>query len=67
MASGWRRLDTENSVYAESELVIDGLQYFWVDTCCINESNNTEFQEVINWIMLGTTMQLNVTCISWIY
>jgi hypothetical protein len=24
------------------------LQYFWVDTCCINKSNNTELSEAIN-------------------
>ncbi|KAH6703075.1 heterokaryon incompatibility protein-domain-containing protein [Leptodontidium sp. MPI-SDFR-AT-0119] len=26
----------------------DGLQYFWVDTCCINQSNSTEVSEAIN-------------------
>jgi Heterokaryon incompatibility protein (HET) len=26
----------------------DGLQYFWLDTCCINRSNNTELSEAIN-------------------
>jgi hypothetical protein len=26
----------------------DGLQYFWVDTCCINKSSNTELTEAIN-------------------
>jgi len=26
----------------------DDLQYFWVDTCCINKSNNTELSEAIN-------------------
>ena len=26
----------------------DGLQYFWVDTCCINKSNNAELSEAIN-------------------
>ena len=26
----------------------DGLRYFWVDTCCINKSNNTELSEAIN-------------------
>jgi hypothetical protein len=25
-----------------------GWQYFWVDTCCIDKSNNTELSEVIN-------------------
>lgn len=26
----------------------DGLQYFWVDTCCIDKSDNTELSESIN-------------------
>jgi hypothetical protein len=26
----------------------DGLQYFWVDTCCIDKSNNVELQEAVN-------------------
>jgi hypothetical protein len=26
----------------------DGLQYFWVDTCCIDKRNNTELSKAIN-------------------
>jgi hypothetical protein len=26
----------------------DGLQYFWVNTCCIDKSNSTELAEAIN-------------------
>jgi hypothetical protein len=26
----------------------DGLDYFWVDTCCIDKANNTELLEAIN-------------------
>jgi hypothetical protein len=26
----------------------DGLQYFWIDTCCIDKSNAVELQEAIN-------------------
>jgi hypothetical protein len=26
----------------------DGLQYFWVDSCCIDQSNNSEVSEAIN-------------------
>ncbi|EMD65035.1 hypothetical protein COCSADRAFT_317254 [Bipolaris sorokiniana ND90Pr] len=26
----------------------DGLKYFWVDTCCIDKTNNTELSEAIN-------------------
>jgi hypothetical protein len=28
----------------------DGLQYFWVDTCCINKSNPAELQEAITFM-----------------
>jgi len=26
----------------------DGLEYFWIDTCCIDKKNNTELSEAIN-------------------
>ncbi|KAF2263136.1 HET-domain-containing protein [Lojkania enalia] len=26
----------------------NGLQYFWIDTCCINKANNTELSQAIN-------------------
>src|ERR1700753_3423846 len=26
----------------------DGLQYFWIDTCCINKSSDRELSEAIN-------------------
>jgi hypothetical protein len=26
----------------------DNVDYFWVDTCCINKANNTEYSEAIN-------------------
>jgi heterokaryon incompatibility protein (HET) len=26
----------------------DGLQYFWIDTCCIDKSSSSELQEAIN-------------------
>jgi hypothetical protein len=26
----------------------DGLQYFWIDTCCINKANKAEFAQAIN-------------------
>jgi hypothetical protein len=26
----------------------DGIQYFWVDTCCVDKSNNNELSEAIN-------------------
>src|ERR1700761_3727414 len=27
---------------------IDGLQYFWIDTCCINKDSSAELSEAIN-------------------
>ncbi|KAH8588754.1 heterokaryon incompatibility, partial [Bisporella sp. PMI_857] len=34
--------------FCGQQALSDGLQYFWVDTCCIDKSNNTELSEVIN-------------------
>ncbi|KAI3324047.1 vegetative incompatibility protein HET-E-1 [Xylariaceae sp. AK1471] len=30
------------------QAVLDGLNHIWVDTCCIDKSNNTELSEAIN-------------------
>jgi hypothetical protein len=27
---------------------VDGIQYFWVDTCCINKSTSNELSTAIN-------------------
>uniref|UniRef100_A0A0B7KPX0 Heterokaryon incompatibility domain-containing protein n=1 Tax=Bionectria ochroleuca TaxID=29856 RepID=A0A0B7KPX0_BIOOC len=34
--------------YATLPHTHDGLQYFWIDTCCIDKSNHTELHEAIN-------------------
>ncbi|KAI3317246.1 heterokaryon incompatibility protein-domain-containing protein [Xylariaceae sp. AK1471] len=34
--------------FCGSRAISDGLQYFWVDTCCIDKSNSTELSEAIN-------------------
>jgi hypothetical protein len=34
--------------FCEEQATKDGLQYVWVDTCCIDKSNNTELSEAIN-------------------
>ncbi|KAJ9132530.1 HET-domain-containing protein [Pleurostoma richardsiae] len=34
--------------FCEEQASRDGLSYFWVDTCCIDKSNNTELTEAIN-------------------
>lgn len=34
--------------FCGGQAIRDGLQYFWVDTCCIDKSNSTELQEAVN-------------------
>ena len=41
--AGYRKLQ-----FCGQQATRDGLQYFWVDTCCIDKSNNTELSEAIN-------------------
>jgi hypothetical protein len=41
--SGYKKLR-----FCGQQAARDGLQYFWVDTCCINKSNSTELSEAIN-------------------
>ncbi|KAH7342992.1 hypothetical protein BKA65DRAFT_526948 [Rhexocercosporidium sp. MPI-PUGE-AT-0058] len=40
--------DTEEIRFCGEQARLNGLQYFWVDTCCIDKSNNTELAEAIN-------------------
>ncbi|OTA69364.1 HET-domain-containing protein, partial [Hypoxylon sp. EC38] len=34
--------------YCALQAQVDGLEYIWVDTCCIDKSSNAELQEAIN-------------------
>ena len=34
--------------FCAAQAASDGLHYLWVDTCCIDKSNNTELSEAIN-------------------
>src|SRR5438477_8455774 len=40
---GYKKLN-----FCGEQAVRDGLEYFWVDTCCIDKANNTELSEAIN-------------------
>jgi hypothetical protein len=40
--SGYRKL-----TFCGQQAAIDGLQYFWVDTCCIDQSSSSEVSEAI--------------------
>ena len=41
--AGYRKI-----LFCSEQTARDNLQYFWVDTCCIDKSNNTELTEAIN-------------------
>jgi hypothetical protein len=41
--AGYRKIQ-----FCGQQAACDGLQYFWVDTCCIDKSNNSELSEAIN-------------------
>jgi hypothetical protein len=41
--AGYRKIQ-----FCAEQATRDGLQYFWVDTCCIDKKNNTELSEAIN-------------------
>src|SRR6266536_1101147 len=41
--AGYRKI-----LFCGEQAARDGLQYCWVDTCCIDKSNNTELSEAIN-------------------
>lgn len=41
--SGYQKL-----IFCAQQAAKDGLQFFWVDTCCINKTNELEFQNMIN-------------------
>ncbi|KAI0543145.1 hypothetical protein GGR58DRAFT_10947 [Xylaria digitata] len=40
---GYRKIE-----FCRDQAASDGLQHFWVDTCCIDKSNSTELSEAIN-------------------
>ena len=41
--AGWRKIQ-----FCADKAAADGLQYFWIDTCCIDKKNNTELSKAIN-------------------
>jgi Heterokaryon incompatibility protein (HET) len=40
--AGYKKIE-----FCRARAASDGLQYFWVDTCCINKANHTELSEAI--------------------
>jgi hypothetical protein len=46
--SGERKAGYRKIQFCGEQAARDNLRYFWVDTCCIDKSNNTELFEAIN-------------------
>src|SRR5947207_9198330 len=46
--SGKSKPGYEKVRFCGEQAKCDGLRYFWVDTCCIDKSNNNELSEAIN-------------------
>lgn len=46
--SGKTKVGYKKLLFCGKQAARDGLQYYWVDTCCIDKSNNTELSEAIN-------------------
>jgi hypothetical protein len=45
--SGKTKLGYDKIQFCATRARIDGLQYVWIDTCCIDKSNNAELSEAI--------------------
>lgn len=45
--SGRSKIGYEKIKFCGEQAARDGLQYFWVDSCCIDKSNSQELQEAI--------------------
>ena len=46
--SGQSKAGYQKIQFCGEQAARDGLRYFWVDTCCIDKSNNSELSEAIN-------------------
>lgn len=48
MSAGKDKIGYRKIQFCARQAARDGLQYFWVDTCCIDKSSSAELQEAIN-------------------
>jgi hypothetical protein len=46
--TGQEKLGYKKLQFCEEQARRDGLQYFWIDTCCINKANKAELSSAIN-------------------
>jgi hypothetical protein len=47
-SSGQSKIGYEKIEFCVNQAKQDGLEYFWIDTCCINQANSPEVSEAIN-------------------
>ena len=40
---GWKKI-----TFCAEKAISDGLEYFWIDTCCINQKSSSELSEALN-------------------
>jgi len=45
---GRHKMGYEKIRFCGEQAKLDGLQYFWIDTCCINKSNHAELSQAIS-------------------
>jgi hypothetical protein len=47
-SAGYNKSSYNKIKFCGEQAAMDGLQYFWVDTCCINKSDTDELITAIN-------------------
>jgi hypothetical protein len=61
--------DYQKIFFCATQAKRDGLNYFWVDTCCIDKSNSQELQEAINsmfrWYQNATKCYVYLSDVEW--
>jgi len=66
--TGTKKAGYEKIRFCAEQAKRDGLQYFWVDTCCIDKSNSAELAEAINsmfrWYRMSTKCYVYLPDIS---
>ncbi|KAJ8118429.1 hypothetical protein OPT61_g573 [Boeremia exigua] len=49
---GEKRVGFRKIKFCAQQAALDGLEYFWIDTCCIDKNSSTELLEAINSMFL---------------
>ena len=66
--SGLDKVGDEKIKFCGDQAARDGLQYFWVDSCCINKSSDSELSESLNsmfrWYQRATKCYVYLSDIS---